>query len=224
MALVTREELMLPSLRAYFADPDKLRVVTRIIGCRESRGGPPLVSLRVLDWFLSNYSKAHRVVVNQQDVYVAYKTSLRGHSKALFDPFARTSAIVIRDSEGRDMSTTVAQLSFFRWSISNGIIDYCLAHKRAIEQDLSSRGRSGVQPRPKQQQQQRKRPASPQPCQSSPLRPPNKRKGSPRPGPSPSKAPAPAPGHVPGSSAKRKALSKAPTLANVVVQTTSIKF
>lgn len=217
MALVTREELMLPSLRAYFADKEKLRVVTRIIGCRESRGGPPLVSLRVLDWFLSNYSKAHRVVVNKQDVYVAYKTSLRGHSKALFDPFARTSTIVIKDSEGRDMSTTVAQLSFFRWSISNGIIDHCLTNKRAIELDLSSRGRSGAQPRTKQRKRSPQPDQPSEPSRTSPSKP--QRKRSPR--PSPAKSPT---AQTVAPPAKRKALSKAPTLANVVVQTTSINF
>lgn len=141
---------MLPSLQAFFAQPEHLSIVTRIIGCRESRQGKPSpVSLRVCDWFLSNYSKAKRVFVRGADAYVAYKSSLRGLSKSLFDPFARANSITIKDSQGRDMLTTVAQLNWFRWAIINGIIDFCITHKKLIEADLAARGRGQSKARPK---------------------------------------------------------------------------
>jgi hypothetical protein len=50
-------------------------------------------------------------------VHVAYKSSLDGYSKKLFDPFCRTERI---DFQG--LTTTCAQLNFLRWAISNGIV------------------------------------------------------------------------------------------------------
>jgi hypothetical protein len=54
-------------------------------------------------------------------VHVAYKSSLDGYSKKLFDPFCRTARI---DFQG--LTTTVAQLNFIKWCITNGIIGYLI--------------------------------------------------------------------------------------------------
>ena len=76
---------------------------------------------------MTNYSKARHVTYTAPNgkiftVHVAYKSSLDGYSKKLFDPFCRTERI-----EFQGLTTTVAQLNFIRWCITNGIIDYLIS-------------------------------------------------------------------------------------------------
>jgi hypothetical protein len=61
-------------------------------------------------------------------VHVAYKSSLDGYSKKLFDPFCRTERI-----EFKGITTTCAQINFIRWVISNGILDYIEKNKDVID-------------------------------------------------------------------------------------------
>jgi hypothetical protein len=82
------------------------------------------VSLRKLEWFVTNYAKSQHVTYTTPGgkiftVHVAYKSSLDGYSKKLFDPFCRTSRI-----EFHGLTTTIAQLNFLKWVIQNGIIDH----------------------------------------------------------------------------------------------------
>ena len=111
-------ELLLDSLRRFFDVPEHLEQLIDILGHRKG------ISLRNLEWFVTNYSKNQQVTYmtpagRQFTVHVAYKSSLDGYSKKLFDPFCRTERI-----EFHGMTTTVAQLNFIRWCITNGIIDY----------------------------------------------------------------------------------------------------
>lgn len=111
-------ELLLDSLRRFFDVPEHLDQLIDILGHRKG------ISLRNLEWFVTNYSKSQQVTYmtpagRQFTVHVAYKSSLDGYSKKLFDPFCRTERI-----EFHGMTTTVAQLNFIRWCITNGIIEY----------------------------------------------------------------------------------------------------
>ena len=63
-------------------------------------------------------------------VHVAYKSSLDGYSKKLFDPFCRADKITYTiPGTTNEIHTTVAQLNFIRWCIKNNIIDYIKDHK-----------------------------------------------------------------------------------------------
>lgn len=112
----TKSNLLLQSLTKFFEIPENREELHDIIG----RGKGP--SLRRLEWFVTNYSKNNHVTLTTPNgkmftVHVAYKSSLDGYSKKLFDPFCRTERI---DFQG--LTTTCAQLNFLRWSISNGIV------------------------------------------------------------------------------------------------------
>lgn len=116
---MNKSELLLGSLTKFFEAPDNRRQLHSIL----SRSGSA-VSLRKLEWFVTNYSKTKHVTYTAPNgkmftVHVAYKSSLDGYSKKLFDPFCRTTRI-----EFDGLVTTVAQLNFIRWCITNGIIDY----------------------------------------------------------------------------------------------------
>jgi len=83
------------------------------------------ISLRNLEHFVTNYAKqtnlSYTIGGKLFTVHVAYKSSLDGYSKKLFDPFCRTERITM-DVMGSEVVTTVAQLNFIRWCIVNDII------------------------------------------------------------------------------------------------------
>ena len=114
----SRSDLLLEALKRFFEVPEHGQQLKDIL---EHRRG---VSLRNLEWFVTNYSRKTNVTYTtptgrQFTVHVAYKSSLDGYSKKFFDPFCRTERI-----EFMGLTTTVAQLNFIRWCITNGIVDY----------------------------------------------------------------------------------------------------
>jgi len=113
---MSKSDLLLASLGKFFEVPEHRDQLHDIIG----KGRGP--SLRKLEWFVTNYSKNNHVSFTAPNgkvftVHVAYKSSLDGYSKKLFDPFCRTERI-----EFQGLVTTCAQLNFLRWAISNGIV------------------------------------------------------------------------------------------------------
>ena len=110
------------------------------------------VSLRVLDWLVTNYSKKQHIVFETPyintitlqkqkpvavNIHRDYKTWLRTHKRRNFDMFRRSQRISFL-LDNRVHTTTVAQLNFFYWAMSYGIIDYAIKHVKDIESDHSS--------------------------------------------------------------------------------------
>jgi len=123
---MNKSALLLTSLERFFDDPKNHDQLFDIL---EHRKG---ISLRKLEWFVTNYSKTKQVTYTAPNgkmftVHVAYKSSLDGYSKKLFDPFCRTERI-----EFKGLITTVAQLNFIRWCVTNGIIAYLLTEKELL--------------------------------------------------------------------------------------------
>jgi hypothetical protein len=111
--------------------------------------GESYISLRIIDWFVTNYSKKHYTVyeLNVQNtpdpvrfkVYNDYKLKLKAYSKTRFDSFCRGKPIYIPYNETEYMETTIGQLNFFKWAIENQIIDYIKENYDDIEMDMNSR-------------------------------------------------------------------------------------
>jgi len=126
---MSRSETLLNSLHGFFSTEDNARHLHDIL---DKRGG---ISLRNLEWFITNYSKNKNLTYTTKNgkmftVHCAYKSSLDGYSKKLFDPFCRTQKFVytIPNSE-TNVQTTVAQLNFIRWCIKNNVIEYITDNK-----------------------------------------------------------------------------------------------
>ena len=118
-----KSDLLLASLTKFFEVQENREQLQNIIG---NGKGP---SLRKLEWFVTNYAKANHVTYTAPNgkmftVHVAYKSSLDGYSKKLFDPFCRTERI-----QFQGLTTTPAQLNFIRWAISNGIVEHMKNNK-----------------------------------------------------------------------------------------------
>jgi hypothetical protein len=116
---MSKSDLLLISVKRFYAIPENGQLLLDILQHRKG------ISLRNLEFFVTNYAKQTNLTyVNNGKpftVHVAYKSSLDGYSKKLFDPFCRTERITFRVND-EDIVTTVAQLNFIRWCITNNII------------------------------------------------------------------------------------------------------
>lgn len=120
---MSKEDVLLQSLETFFKDPKHAQVLVDILVHKTG------VSLRKLESFITVQSKNENVTYTTKTgkqfiVHVAYKSSLFGYSKKLFDPFCRTSRIQFKINDEHTITTTVAQLNFIKWCITNDIIDY----------------------------------------------------------------------------------------------------
>jgi hypothetical protein len=111
--------------------------------------GHSKISLRIIDWFATNYAKKYFTVyaINNEyskgsrrfKVYVDYKLKLKAYSKKRFDPFCRWDRITIPYKNGTFIQTTIGQLNFFKWAIENDIVQYIEQHYETIENDMNAR-------------------------------------------------------------------------------------
>ena len=96
-----------------------------------------MISLRLLDWLVTNYAKKKDVAYKKDDrcvnVYLAYKSHLKAYSKKMFDPFCRWKKTVFNG-----MDTTVGQLNFFEWAIQDGVLDYLETHYDDVHADMEN--------------------------------------------------------------------------------------
>jgi hypothetical protein len=134
-----KKRVLLQSLLEFYGQhPNNLLALTRVL--RESRDHEHKLSLRVLDWLCTNYSKSKAVTLskgtNPFHVHIEYRNTLRGVSKRLFDPFARRQRIIITDIDGKPMETTLGQLNFMRWCIRHDVLQYAMENAKDIEEDM----------------------------------------------------------------------------------------
>jgi hypothetical protein len=125
-----KPELVISSLqRFYSTHPEIDKVLTYLTG------DAPL-SLRIIDWFVTKYSRKNFVhyALNGQDflVYLSYKGQLKAYSKQYFDPNCRRERIMFKIPGQEQFLTTIGKLNFFRWALESKILDYIEAHEEEI--------------------------------------------------------------------------------------------
>ena len=128
---MSRQQLLLDSVDTFFHTKDNAKTLSDIL---EKKLDPKKgLSLRTIEWFVTTHSKKKNLTYKTGDkrftVHVAYKSSLDGYSKKLFDPFCRTERIEYEIPGHGKVTTTVAQLNFLKWCISNGVIQYIQDNK-----------------------------------------------------------------------------------------------
>ena len=136
----SKKDLLMQSLINFFAVKEHLDHVIPIIT------GKSKISLRILDWFVTNYSKKNNITyqleINKKKktfiVYLDYKSQLKAYSKKQFDPFCRRERISFFDHNNNELITTVGQLNFFRWAIENKILEYIIDNFSEIENDMNN--------------------------------------------------------------------------------------
>ena len=138
----SQNDLLLHNLMEYYKDEPTLNRMLKIIT------GESKISLRIVDWFSTNYAKKYYTlfIVDENTenakrfkVYVDYKLKLKAYSKRRFDPFCRWDRISIPYKKDTCIETTIGQLNFFKWALENKVIDYIEENYDIIEKDMNNR-------------------------------------------------------------------------------------
>lgn len=146
------DKLLLDSLHEFFKIPYNRDSLISILSNDKK------VSLRSIDWFITNYSKKNNIYYiiyensekipsfkeknnnyrQNMNVFHSYKSQLKAYSKKRFDPFCRRERLLFEIDEDNSVETTIGQLNFFRWAISNLVIEYIILNKEEIENDMNT--------------------------------------------------------------------------------------
>ena len=82
----SKQSLLMSTLTKFYSNQINVNRMLPIIKQKTN------ISLRVLDWFVTNYSKKNDIVYELDNklyfnVYLSYKAQLKAYSKKQFDPF-----------------------------------------------------------------------------------------------------------------------------------------
>jgi hypothetical protein len=131
-----KQELIINSLQKFYADRTDTDDVMKLLQ------GTSVISLRLIDWFVTNYARQHTIsyILNSKEflVYMNYKSQLKAYSKKLFDPFCRRERIMFQIPGQEQILTTVGKLNFFRWAIEKGVINYIQMNLVKIEKEMNA--------------------------------------------------------------------------------------
>jgi hypothetical protein len=150
-------DILLDSLKVYYQEEGNMESLLEIILQTNNK-----ISLRIIDWFVTNYSKKYNIYYaiykdkdgkntfeseNNESIklfntYHSYKAQLKSYSKKKFDPFCRRDRINFiyssEKSDNKSIETTIGQLNFFKWANDNLIIDYIVQNYGIIEEDMTN--------------------------------------------------------------------------------------
>ena len=125
-----KPELVISSLQRFYAHQPDIEKVLQYLN-----GEAPL-SLRIIDWFVTKYSRKAfvRYTLHGQEflVYLSYKGQLKAYSKQYFDPNCRRERIMFSIPNHEPFMTTIGKLNFFRWALETQMLDYMEAHEEEI--------------------------------------------------------------------------------------------
>jgi hypothetical protein len=150
--LSLKQNLLLAKLKLFYDIKPNMIQLLDIINSTSK------ISLRIIDWFVTNYSKKRFVVIpvkknsdiittktkkktlveTDVNVFLNYKAQLKAYSKKQFDPFCRRERISFKYNDTDSIVTTVGQLKFFKWAIENDIILYINDNIKEIEDDMNN--------------------------------------------------------------------------------------
>jgi hypothetical protein len=141
MQLFSSKELCLYKMVSEFYKKCSKEHVQKIIDIVDGKSN---ISLRILDWFVTKYSKKKQDIkidngIDYYDVRIDYKAVLKSYKKRNFDPFRRRKKFKFYfDKEHKlELITTLGQLNFFQWAIKNNIIKYVNDHLDEITKEMN---------------------------------------------------------------------------------------
>lgn len=136
--IIDNKDLLMVSLVKFFSSKSHITQIIPIVN------GKNALSLRLIDWFVTNYSKKFGTIITREvdrnimhfNVYLSYRSQLKAYSKQQFDPFRRRDRINFFYEKAKYIETTIGQLNFFRWVLENNILEYIDKHYDNIEADM----------------------------------------------------------------------------------------
>tara|TARA_B110000008_G_scaffold279177_1_gene325253 strand:- start:1949 stop:2692 length:744 start_codon:yes stop_codon:yes gene_type:complete len=117
------------------------------------------VSIRMMDWLMTNYSKKYKHTgptggdgvwwIHERPngdrrtfiLHDEYNAELTHKTRRLFDPFRRGDRVMIEitmtGSKPMLYSTTLGQLTFWKWADIHGVVQYACDHATEIDNDMN---------------------------------------------------------------------------------------
>ncbi len=138
--IIDSKDLLMISLSKFYNVKSNINKIIPLVDQKSE------ISLRLVDWFVTNYSKKNNTVITKEkngniihfNVYLSYRNQLKAYSKEKFDPFRRNEHIIFYHDIEKSIETTHGQLNFFRWVIQNDILEYIQENLTVIETDMLS--------------------------------------------------------------------------------------
>jgi len=136
----TQHDVMLATMVGFYSKDGykHLKTVLPIIN------GEASLSLRLIDWFVTNYAKCNYVHYTVRGrrfiVHDEYRLRLHGYKKRRFDPFCRWDRVEIPYENDTFVQTTIGQLNFFKWALENDVLEHIHRHRKRIDEDMARRG------------------------------------------------------------------------------------
>lgn len=143
--IITTNDLLMIPLSKFYQDKSHINAILPIIeGSETHKRESKKISLRLIDWFITNYSKKRETIITRKErnnvihfnVYLSYRNQLKAYSKKLFDPFRRRDRITFFYENKKSIETTIGQLNIFKWILENNILSYIKGHFETIESDM----------------------------------------------------------------------------------------
>lgn len=136
-----KPELVISSLQKFYGSYNDIESILPYLQ------GTADLSLRLIDWFVTNYCRKHFIgyPLNGQEflVYISYKSQLKAYSKQYFDPNCRRERIMFQIPGYEPFLTTVGKLNFFRWAIETKLLDYIEEHLEDIQTERNEAMKNG---------------------------------------------------------------------------------
>ena len=133
------QDITLKNLYEFYLTDDNINIILPIITSNSN------ISIRVIDWFVTNYAKKNNIIYEIKDnndnrrlfnVYLQYKCQLKSYKKKIFDPFCRKEKIGFYYDEYNCVITTIGQLNFFKWTIEYEVLKYIKNNLKDITEDM----------------------------------------------------------------------------------------
>lgn len=150
--IMSKEDSIITNLLLFFKEEYNFSVLYEIINKPKIKGSKKL-SIRLIEYFVSNYSKKNNTIISIKKnniikkfiVWLEYNKELDSDGKEFFDPFCRGAddgkLIELEHPNGLNLYTTIAQMNYFRWAIKNNIITYV---KQNIDEIYNSMTKKGI--------------------------------------------------------------------------------
>lgn len=132
----TQLGLLMKSVTDFYKNPMYIEQMISIIDQKS------ILSLRILDWFITNYSKKYKTFLSNSkskcnlDVYQLYKLQLKSLGKSRLDPFCRKNKLIFYYTDTKFIETSCGQLCFFKWCFENDILNHVKNNLQTIEDDM----------------------------------------------------------------------------------------
>lgn len=139
--LTERQVNLLHELRTFYTSENVRLLLVPLVQQETS------LSLRALDWLVTNYAKRHNVVCatlkgESFNIHQGYRATLGVNKRRNFDPFRRRMRLQVDLDHDQSVESTVGQVNFLHWAHVNGVLRFLRENIAAIEAEMNETTRA----------------------------------------------------------------------------------